>query len=82
MRAVFVQVCKQDVGVRFEAVEHAVAVVRIDVHVRHALHPMTAAQLFDRDTTIVEHTEPRRSTARSVMQPGDGNEAPVAPCPS
>ena len=66
---------EDDVRVVLERVEHAVAVMRIDVHVGDALQPVALAQQLDRDAAIVEHAEPGGAIARGVMQPGDRHEA-------
>ena len=72
---------KDQVRVALEAVEHAVAVVRIDVHVGNAFQAVIAAKHFHRHAAVVEHAESRGAAARRVMQSGDGDEgAPRAPC--
>jgi hypothetical protein len=72
--AVLVQVGKRDVGVALERVEHAVAVMRVDVDVRDAAQPEDLPRGFDRDAAIVEHAETRGRVARCMVQSADRNE--------
>ena len=72
--AVLVEVGEQQIRIVLERVEHAVAVMRIDVDVSDALQAMLAAQHLDRDAAIVEHAEAGGVVARRMMQAGDRNE--------
>ena len=65
--AIFVGVGEDQSRVVLEAVEHAVPMVSVDVHVGDALEPVALAQIFDRHTAIVEYTESRGSVPRRVM---------------
>ena len=78
--AVLVQVGEQHVGILLERVEHAVAVMRVDVDVGDAANAVEPARGFDRDAAVVEDAEARGDVARRVMQPADRNErAPNGP---
>jgi len=56
--AVLVQIREQQVRVVLECVEHAVAVVRVDVNVGDTLHPVPAPEHFDRHAAVVENAKP------------------------
>src|SRR5205814_528512 len=59
-----------------EYVEHAVAVMRVDVHVTDALQAL-ALQELDRHAAVVEHAEVGRALARRVVQSRDRHEGPA-----
>ena len=65
--------------VALEGIEHAVAMMRVDVHVGHALDAVTPTQRLDQHADIVEHAESRGGVAARVMQPGDRHEHAPAP---
>ena len=69
-----VQVGKDHSGIVFEGIEHAVAMMRIDVDVGDAGHAAIAQQMLDHHAAIVEDTEPGGARARGVMQPADRHE--------
>ncbi len=71
---VFVDVREDHVGVVFERVEHAVAVVRIDVDVGDSFQTITFAQQLDGHAAIVEHAEARGLVARGVVEAGNRHE--------
>ena len=72
--AVLVQVREQHVGILLEGVEHAVAVMRVDVDVGDAANAVELARRLDRDAAVVEDAKPGRDVARRMMQPADRNE--------
>ena len=61
-------------GVLLERVEHAVAMMRVDVDVGHAANAVEPPRGFDRDAAVVEDAKPGRAVARRVMQAADRNE--------
>ena len=71
---VLVQVDELELGVGLERVEHAVAMMRIDVDVGDAANAVELAGGFDRDAAIVEDAETCRTVARRMMQAADRNE--------
>ena len=64
----------EHVGILLERVEHAVAVMRVDVDVGDAPDAVQPARGLDRDAAVVEYAEPGRAVARRVMQAADRNE--------
>ena len=56
---VFVQVDELELGIGLERVEHAVAVMRVDVDVGDTADAVDLPRGFDRDSAIVEDAEPR-----------------------
>ena len=72
--AVLVDVGEDQVGVALEGVVHAVAVMRVDVHVSNALQAVIPPQHFHGHAAVVEHAETGGRAARGVMQTGDRNE--------
>jgi hypothetical protein len=72
--AVLVQIGKREVGIALERVEHAVAVMRIDVYVRDSANVVPPSRGLDRHAAVVEHAEPCRLIACGVMQAADRNE--------
>ena len=71
MTAILVHIGDQHVRIRLEPVEHAIAVMGIDVDVGDAPQTVLATQVLDRHAAIVEHAEAGGAAARCVMQPGD-----------
>ena len=71
---ILVQIGEHQLRVVFERVEHAVAVMRIDVDIGYALEPARRAQPLDHDAAIVQRTKPGRTAPRGVMQTGDRHE--------
>ena len=69
---------ENQISIALEGIEHAVTVVRVDVHVGHAPDAMHRAQRLDRHAQIVEHAEARGGIAARVVQPGDGHERAAA----
>ena len=65
---------EQEVRVVLETIEHAVSVVRIDVHVGDPFEPVTGTQVFRRHTAVVEHAETGGMSATRMVQPGDRYE--------
>ena len=51
------QVDERDIGVLFEGIEHAIAVVGVDVHISDALQPVPGPQPLDGDTAIIQGAE-------------------------
>jgi hypothetical protein len=72
-----VQVGEHHRGILLEGVEHAVAVMRVDVDVADALQSRTLEQL-DGHTAVVEHAEAGGAIARGVVQSRDGHEGAPA----
>ena len=68
---VLVQVDERDIGVLFEGIEHAIAVVGVDVHIGDALQPVPGPQPLDGDTAIIQGAETCRPLSACVMQAGD-----------
>ncbi len=58
MAAIFVDICKDQIRVIFKRVEHAVAMMRVDIDVGDALNAVLLAQLLGRDTKVIEDTKP------------------------
>ena len=75
--AILVQVGEDHRRVAFEGVEDAVAVMRIDVDIRDASEPETAAQQLDGDSAVVEYAKARGVVARGVVESGDRHECPA-----
>ena len=75
--AILVQVGEYHRRVILERIEHAVAVVRVDVDVGDALEARALQQL-DRHAAVVEHAETGRAVARGVMQARDRHEGTPA----
>ncbi len=71
---VLMDIGKDDARIVLEPVEHAVAVMSVDVDVGNALQPESSAKLLNGNATVVEHTEPGSLVAGCVMQAGDRNE--------
>ena len=71
---ILVNIGKQGVRIILETVEHAVAVVRVDVDISDALHVVALAQVLDRDAAVIEDTESRCAAACRVVQTGDRDE--------
>lgn len=69
-----VQVGDDDRRVVLEGVEHAIAMVGIDVDVGDRAQPVPPPQRLDHDATVVEHAEARGAVARRVVQPADRHE--------
>ena len=69
------RVGEYDRRVVLERVEDAVAVVRVDVHVRDARKAVVALQALDHDADVVEDAEARGVRAPRVVQAGDGHES-------
>ena len=61
-------------GIVLERVEHAIAVMRIDVDVGDALRALRASQQLDDDAAVVEDAEAGGVVARGMMQAGDRHE--------
>src|SRR5262249_28788605 len=72
--AVLVQVREQEIGIALERVEHAVAVMRVDVDIGYAADVVEPARGFDRDAAVVEDAEARGVIAARGMQTADGDE--------
>ena len=68
------QVGEQQIGIVLERVEHAVAVMRIDVDISDALHAVPTPQHFDRHAAVVEDAKAGGVAARRMMQTGNRNE--------
>ncbi len=66
---------KDQIRIVFERVVHAIAVMRIDVHVRDALESASLAEQLHRNPAVVEHAAPGRFVAGRVMQAGYGDES-------
>ncbi len=79
--AVLVQVGENHSGIVLERVEHAVAVMCVDIDVRNARQPMLGLQVLDDDTAIVEHAESGRMAAPGMVQTRDRNEGALR-CPA
>ena len=77
--AVLVQVGEDHLRVALEAVIHAIAVVRVDVHVGHPRQTRLASQPLDGDGAIVQRTKTRRARTPRVVQPRDRHEGPPRP---
>ena len=74
--AVFVDIGEYEVRVVFERIEHAIAMVGVDVNVGDTLHTVASAQVFDRNPAVIKYAEPGSAVARRVMQTGDRHERP------
>src|SRR4029079_12754143 len=72
--AVLVHVREWHAWVALECVEHAVAVLLVDVDVRDAFDVVQLARGLDRDAAVVEHAETRGVIASRVMQAADRDE--------
>ncbi len=72
--ATLVQVGDDDLRVVLEGVEHAVAVVRVDVDVGDAPEAVTPPQRLDDHAAVVEDAEARGAVARGVVQATDRHE--------
>jgi energy-dependent translational throttle protein EttA len=75
--SVLVRVGDHERRVVLEGVEHAVAVMGVDVDVRDAREPVLALQVFDHDTDVVEDAETRRVRATGMVQARDRHEGPA-----
>ncbi len=69
-----VNVCKEQERVILEFIEHAVAVVRINVNVRYPLYAVFLARLNNRDTNVVKNAKAAGRIAPGVVQPRDWHE--------
>lgn len=65
---VFVNVGQNKVRVVLKSVEHAVAMVGVDVNVCDAPESEILAQVLNGDTAVIEHTETGSMITRRVMQ--------------
>ena len=74
------QVGEHHRGILLEGVEHAVAVMRVDVDVADALQARALEQL-DGHAAVVEHAEAGGAIARRVVQSRDGHEGAPAFAP-
>lgn len=68
------QVSDDDTGIILVGVEDPIAVVRIDIHVGHALKAVSPAQRLDHHAAVIEDAESCRLCATGVMQSSDGHE--------
>ena len=75
--AVLVQVDERDRRIVLEGVEHAVAVVGVDVDVGDALQAVPRPQPLDGDAAVVERAEAGGAAAARVVQTGDRHERPA-----
>ncbi|GMQ87569.1 MAG: hypothetical protein BMS9Abin08_0773 [Gammaproteobacteria bacterium] len=78
--AIFVEIHKHKIRVVLEGVEHAIAVMCIDINVGDALNSILPAQCFDGDPAIVEHTKTGGGITARMVQTGDGYECLPATC--
>ena len=69
------QVRDDHARVILEGVKDPIAVVRVDVHIGHALQPMPAAQCLNYHAAVVEDTESSSLGAAGMMQSGDRHES-------
>ena len=73
--AVFVQVCKNQVGVVLESIEDTVPVMRVDIDVGNALQSVLLSQVFDRNTAIIEYAKTCRVLPARMVQAAIGVNA-------
>ena len=72
------QIREDQFRIVLEGVEHAIAMMGVDINVGDARNAMGAPQMLDDHAAIVEDAEARGALARRVMQAGDRHEgAPV-----
>ena len=72
---VLVGVGEHDRRIVLEGVEHAVAVVRVDVDVGDAHEAVLALEVLDHDADVVEYAEARGMGAPGMVQSRDRHEA-------
>src|SRR5581483_2208007 len=72
---VLVDVGEDQIGIIFERIEDAVAVMHVDIDVGHPLDRILGAQGLDYHAQIVEHAKSRGTVAARVMQSADRLEA-------
>ena len=72
------QIGKYDSRIVLEGVEHAIAVMRIDVDIGHARHAAVRAQCSIDHAAIVEHAEAGGAPARGMVQAADRHEGAPA----
>ena len=77
--AILMDIREDKVWVIFETVEHAVAVMRVDIDVGYALHAVFLAQVFGGNTAIIEDAKPGRTISASVMQSRYRHERALCP---
>jgi hypothetical protein len=70
------KVREDHIGIGLEGIEHAVAMVHIDVDIGDRTHA-AGAEHFDEHTDVVEDAEAGGGIARRVMQASDGHEGPI-----
>ncbi len=73
--AVLVDVRKDQVGIVLEAVEHAVAVMRVDVDIGHPPQTVSPAQELDHDAAVVVDAEPGGVLSAGMVQSRDRHES-------
>ena len=71
---VFVQIGERQVGIVFKRIKHAVAVMRVNVHIGDAPNLILRAQGFNQYAAVIERAEAGGRVAARVVQAGDGNE--------
>jgi hypothetical protein len=67
MASVFVNIGKANIGIVFEAVKYAIAVMGIDIDVSNAFKPIATTQQLRRHTAIVEYAKAGRMTTTRMM---------------
>ena len=69
---------KNKVGIVLEAIENAIAMMRINIDISDSSDAEFLAQVFDRDATVVEDTKPGSTAPCRMMQACNRHErAPV-----
>ena len=69
---------KDQVGIVFESIKHAVTVVYVDVEVTDPADAIYAAQGFNNDPKVIEHAEAGGVCAPRMMESADWLEAAQA----
>ena len=72
--SILVDIREDQVGVVLKSVKDTVAVVSVDIDIGDTPQPVFHAQVFGRDTAIVEHTKPGGTIASRVMESGNRNK--------
>ena len=67
---ILVHVREYQVGVFFEAVKNAVAMMCIDIDIGNPRQAVLDPQILNRDATVVKHAKTRSAVARRMMQAG------------
>jgi hypothetical protein len=72
--AILVDVGEDDGRVGLERIKHAVAVMRVDIHVGDAFQAIFLLQDLDGHAGVVEHAKTGSGVGHAVVQAGDGHE--------